>query len=186
MANLADVLLFVKVAQLESISRAARSLGMPISTVSRRVIGSGVEARCVSLLRRTNATGDPDRAGTCEYFNLSAGASDPSWKKAGASSDPLLPRSGWRRVRATDSIWPARPAAGFWSRWRRTEPHRPAKRCRASGPTDFIPDRTAQHDDDPRDRDCPGARATVRSVLFHPKLCDYRAWRSKNQKARRS
>ena len=36
MTNLDDVLIFVKVAQFESISRSARSLAMPISTVSRR------------------------------------------------------------------------------------------------------------------------------------------------------
>ena len=35
-AELDNVLIFVKVAQFESITRAARSLGMPISTVSRR------------------------------------------------------------------------------------------------------------------------------------------------------
>src|SRR2546423_12787759 len=41
-----------KVAQFESISRAARSLGMPISTVSRRL--SVLESNLgVSLLRRT-------------------------------------------------------------------------------------------------------------------------------------
>ena len=52
MANLDDVLIFVKVAHLQSISRAARSLGMPISTVSRRL--SVLESRLgVSLLRRT-------------------------------------------------------------------------------------------------------------------------------------
>jgi DNA-binding transcriptional LysR family regulator len=52
MANLDDVQIFVKVAQFESISRAARSLGMPVSTVSRRlsVLESKLE---VSLLRRT-------------------------------------------------------------------------------------------------------------------------------------
>ena len=52
MANLDSILMFVKVAQFESISRAARSLGMPISTVSRRlsVLESGLG---VSLLRRT-------------------------------------------------------------------------------------------------------------------------------------
>jgi DNA-binding transcriptional LysR family regulator len=51
-ANLDDVLIFVKVAHLQSISRAARSLGMPISTVSRRL--SVLESRLgVSLLRRT-------------------------------------------------------------------------------------------------------------------------------------
>jgi DNA-binding transcriptional LysR family regulator len=52
MANLDDVVIFVKVAQFESISRAARSLGMPISTVSRRL--SVLESKLgVSLLRRT-------------------------------------------------------------------------------------------------------------------------------------
>ena len=52
MGNFDDVLIFVKVAQFESISGAARSLGMPISTVSRRL--SGLEANLgVSLLRRT-------------------------------------------------------------------------------------------------------------------------------------
>src|SRR3977135_4089794 len=52
MANLDDVLIFVQVAQFESISRAARSLGMPISTVSRGL--SGLESKLgVALLRRT-------------------------------------------------------------------------------------------------------------------------------------
>ena len=52
MADLDDILVFVKVAQFESISRAARSLGMPISTVSRRL--SVLESKLgVSLLRRT-------------------------------------------------------------------------------------------------------------------------------------
>jgi len=52
MADLDDILIFVKVAQFESISRAARSLGMPISTVSRRlaVLESKLGA---SLVRRT-------------------------------------------------------------------------------------------------------------------------------------
>jgi len=51
-ADLDDILVFVKVAQFESITRAARSLGMPISTVSRRL--SLLESALgVSLLRRT-------------------------------------------------------------------------------------------------------------------------------------
>ena len=51
-AALGNILIFVKVAQFESISRAARSLGMPISTVSRRL--SVLESELgVSLLRRT-------------------------------------------------------------------------------------------------------------------------------------
>ena len=52
MADLDNILIFVKVAQFESITRAARSLGMPISTVSRRL--SVLESELgVSLLRRT-------------------------------------------------------------------------------------------------------------------------------------
>jgi len=52
MANLDNLLIFVKVAQFESITRAARSLGMPVSTVSRRL--SVLESELgVSLLRRT-------------------------------------------------------------------------------------------------------------------------------------
>ena len=52
MADLDGIQIFVKVAQFESISRAARSLGMPISTVSRRL--SALESQLgVALLRRT-------------------------------------------------------------------------------------------------------------------------------------
>jgi DNA-binding transcriptional LysR family regulator len=51
-ADLDNILIFVKVAQYESISRAARSLGMPISTVSRRL--SVLESQLgATLLRRT-------------------------------------------------------------------------------------------------------------------------------------
>ncbi len=58
MTNLDDVLIFVKVAQFESISRAARSLAMPISTVSRRL--SVLESK----LGRVTLTGQGR-----EYFN---------------------------------------------------------------------------------------------------------------------
>jgi len=52
MPGLDNILIFVRVAQFESITRAARSLGMPISTVSRRLslLESGLG---VSLLRRS-------------------------------------------------------------------------------------------------------------------------------------
>jgi DNA-binding transcriptional LysR family regulator len=51
-ADLDNILIFVKVAQFQSITRAARALGMPISTVSRRL--SVLESELgVSLLRRT-------------------------------------------------------------------------------------------------------------------------------------
>src|SRR5215475_13976489 len=52
MAHLDNILIFIKVAQFESITRAARSLGMPVSTVIRRL--SVLESELgVSLLRRT-------------------------------------------------------------------------------------------------------------------------------------
>ena len=67
MADLDSVLIFVKVAQFESISRAARSLGMPISTVSRRL--SVLESDLgVSLLRRTTRRVTLTAPGR-EYFN---------------------------------------------------------------------------------------------------------------------
>jgi DNA-binding transcriptional LysR family regulator len=67
MADLDSVLIFVKVAQFESISRAARSLGMPISTVSRRL--SVLESQLgVSLLRRTTRRVTLTAQGR-EYFN---------------------------------------------------------------------------------------------------------------------
>ena len=67
MADLDNILIFVKVAQFESISRAARSLGMPISTVSRRL--SVLEADLgVSLLRRTTRRVTLTAQGR-EYFN---------------------------------------------------------------------------------------------------------------------
>jgi DNA-binding transcriptional LysR family regulator len=67
MADLDNVLIFVKVAQFESISRAARSLGMPISTVSRRL--SVLESQLgVSLLRRTTRRVTLTAQGR-EYFN---------------------------------------------------------------------------------------------------------------------
>jgi len=52
MADLNDIAIFVKVAQYESFSKAALSLGMPVSTVSRRV--SDLEQQLgVTLLQRT-------------------------------------------------------------------------------------------------------------------------------------
>lgn len=67
MADLDNILIFVKVAQFESISRAARSLGMPISTVSRRL--SVLEADLgVALLKRTTRRVSLTAQGR-EYFD---------------------------------------------------------------------------------------------------------------------
>jgi DNA-binding transcriptional LysR family regulator len=67
MADLDNILIFVKVAQFESISGAARSLGMPISTVSRRL--SVLEAGLgVALLKRTTRRVSLTAQGR-EYFN---------------------------------------------------------------------------------------------------------------------
>jgi DNA-binding transcriptional LysR family regulator len=52
MADLNDVVIFARVAQFESFSRAAHALGMPVSTVSRKVMA--LEERLgVTLLQRT-------------------------------------------------------------------------------------------------------------------------------------
>src|SRR5580692_4427484 len=52
MQHLDKILVFVKVAEFESISKAARALDIPISTVSRKL--SGLESNLgVSLVRRT-------------------------------------------------------------------------------------------------------------------------------------
>ncbi len=67
MADLDNILIFVKVAQYESISRAARSLGMPISTVSRRL--SVLESQLgITLLRRTTRRVSLTAQGR-DYFN---------------------------------------------------------------------------------------------------------------------
>lgn len=52
LADLNDIAVFVRVAQCGSFSRASRALGMPVSTVSRKV--SALEERLgVTLLQRT-------------------------------------------------------------------------------------------------------------------------------------
>ena len=51
-ADLNDIAIFVKVAQLGSFSNAAQSLGMPISTVSRRITALEEELGA-TLLQRT-------------------------------------------------------------------------------------------------------------------------------------
>src|SRR5215469_15978735 len=67
MTELDNILIFVKVAQFESITRAARSLGMPISTVSRRL--SVLESELgVSLVRRTTRRVTLTPQGR-DYFN---------------------------------------------------------------------------------------------------------------------
>src|ERR1700733_9614932 len=67
MQHLDNILVFVKVAEFESISKAARSLDMPISTVSRKL--SSLEADLgVSLVRRTTRRVILTPQGR-EYFN---------------------------------------------------------------------------------------------------------------------
>ncbi len=67
MADLDNVLIFVKVAEYASISRAARALSMPISTVSRRL--SVLESQLgVTLLRRTTRRVSLTAQGR-KYFN---------------------------------------------------------------------------------------------------------------------
>src|SRR5580704_1292392 len=51
--DLNDIAVFVKVAQFESFSRAAHALGMPVSTVSRRVTALEVQLGATLLQRTT-------------------------------------------------------------------------------------------------------------------------------------
>lgn len=67
MADLNDIAVFAKVAQLESFTRAARALGMPVSTVSRR-ISELEEALGVTLLQRTTRKLTLTSQGR-DYFN---------------------------------------------------------------------------------------------------------------------
>jgi DNA-binding transcriptional LysR family regulator len=75
MPHLDNILVFVKVAEFESISKAARALDMPISTVSRKL--SALESHLgVSLVRRTTRRVILTSQGR-EYFNQ---CSDPLTK----------------------------------------------------------------------------------------------------------
>lgn len=67
MIDLNDIAVFARVAQLESFSRAARALGMPVSTVSRRI--TALEERLgVTLLQRTTRKLNLTAQGRA-YFN---------------------------------------------------------------------------------------------------------------------
>jgi DNA-binding transcriptional LysR family regulator len=66
-ANLNDIVIFIKVAQFESFSVAAQSLGMPVSTVSRR-ISELEDALGVTLLQRTTRKLSLTAQGR-DYFN---------------------------------------------------------------------------------------------------------------------
>jgi DNA-binding transcriptional LysR family regulator len=55
MADLNDIAVFARVAQFESFSRAAHALGMPVSTVSRKV--TALEERLgMTLMQRTKSS----------------------------------------------------------------------------------------------------------------------------------
>jgi DNA-binding transcriptional LysR family regulator len=67
MQHLDDILIFVKIAELESISKAARALDMSISTVSRKL--SALESNLgISLVRRTTRSVILTSEGR-EFFN---------------------------------------------------------------------------------------------------------------------
>jgi len=86
MADLHNILIFVKVAEFESITKAALSLGMPISTVSRRlsVLESGLG---VALVRRTTRRVTLTPQGR-EYFNQ---CQEPQRARP-------RPKGGWRNI----------------------------------------------------------------------------------------
>src|SRR5256885_11428742 len=90
MADLDNILIFVKVAQFESITRAARSLGMPISTVSRRL--SVLESELgVSLLRRTTRRGTVTAPGGGDFRPRPEPRKLPQESGQGAAQGPKRP-----------------------------------------------------------------------------------------------
>ncbi len=74
MADLNDIAIFVKVARFESFSGAARALGMPVSTVSRRVAELEEELG-VTLLQRTTRKLSLTAQGL-DYFQQCSGPLD--------------------------------------------------------------------------------------------------------------
>ncbi len=74
MADLNDIAIFVKVARFESFSGAARALGMPVSTVSRRV-AELEEQLGVTLLQRTTRKLSLTAQGQ-DYFGQCSGPLD--------------------------------------------------------------------------------------------------------------
>src|SRR5256885_15044419 len=100
MAGLDNILIFVKVAQFESITRAARSLGMPISTVSRRL--SVLESELgVSLLGRTTRRGTLTAPGGGEFIPRPGAPELPPKKEEGAA--PGAKKTG-RAARGTPPV----------------------------------------------------------------------------------
>ncbi len=92
MADLNDIAVFVRVAQFESFSRAAHALGMPVSTVSRKV--TALEERlAVTLLQRTTRKLSLTAQGRA-YYNQ---CSEPLSHLFDAERVPPRPRRG-RRV----------------------------------------------------------------------------------------
>ena len=93
MADLNDIAVFARVAQFESFSRAARALGMPVSTVSRKV--TALEERLgVTLQQRTTRKLSLTAQGRA-YYTISApsrAASDgPSRRCSPPSLGPCRP-----------------------------------------------------------------------------------------------
>ena len=105
MADLNDIAVFVKVAQLESFTRAARALGMPVSTVSRKVT-SLEDQLGVTLLQRTTRKLSLTAQGRAYYNQCSeplsqsvrrGKRSDPDTEEAGGPAEDFRarhPRSG--------------------------------------------------------------------------------------------
>lgn len=71
MIDLNDIAVFTKVAQLESFSRAARALGMPVSTVSRKITELE-EQLGVTLLQRTTRRLNLTEQGRAYFTQCSA------------------------------------------------------------------------------------------------------------------
>ena len=101
--------MFVKVAQLGSFSRASRALGMPVSTVSRKVT-SLEDQLGVTLMQRTTRKLSLTAQGRAYFDQCSEplsrlfdaeSALDPDAEKARGRCSRSPSRSSWARSRST-------------------------------------------------------------------------------------
>src|SRR5271170_1821283 len=104
MADLNDIAVFVRVAQFESFSRTAHALGMPVSTVSRKVTALEEKARR-NPPAADDAQAQPDGAGPRLLQSVQRAAERPLRRGAGAHPDPEAARGSSADLRAGHP-WP--------------------------------------------------------------------------------
>ncbi|RAZ92850.1 LysR family transcriptional regulator [Mesorhizobium hawassense] len=120
MADLNDIAVFVRVAQFESFSRAAHALGMPVSTVSRRV--TALEEKLgVTLLHRTTRKLSLTAQGRA-YYNQCSEPLSELFDAEGVLTQTQKQPEGLLRISAP-AILGQEPFYEFLSSFLKTYPH---------------------------------------------------------------